>query len=196
MGVGRIQRQHPETSPAGKKFCTAARACEWSRGGRWCGRAPRVPWKFRQGKDSALRRGQLGSAEPGPVLPPALQDTGGCLEGNCGSTSDLPAPDSQVLPVLLLLLAKGQGQVLLGLCAGMNPKQAGPRVLFIDFHTPLPSQVWDQSLPQTPANETKSPPAVFIPSCPSKYLAFSKALCVSCLYVLCWWMRSGLCNFW
>lgn len=122
MGVGRIQRQHPETSPAGKKFCTAARACEWSRGGRWCGRAPHVPWKFRQGKDSALRCGQLGSVEPGPVLPPALQDTGGCLEGNCGSTSDLPAPDSQVLPVLLLLLAKAQGQVLLGLCAGMNPQ--------------------------------------------------------------------------
>uniref|UniRef100_A0A8C4PSX9 Receptor expression-enhancing protein n=1 Tax=Equus asinus TaxID=9793 RepID=A0A8C4PSX9_EQUAS len=52
-------------------------------------------------KDRALRHGQLGSAEPGPVLPRALQGAGGCLRSlwlhvqpirtSCPSSA-LPAP--------------------------------------------------------------------------------------------------------
>lgn len=42
-------------------------------------------------KDCALRHGQLGSVEPGPVLPHALQGIGDCLKGTSGCTHVWPA---------------------------------------------------------------------------------------------------------
>lgn len=79
------------------------------------------------------------------VLPRALQGPGGCSERPSGCASP-----PQALPSWLLLLVKGQGQVLPGPCTEMTynvPKQAGPRVLFIAFLIPLPSQGWEQSPP-------------------------------------------------
>ncbi|XP_042790564.1 receptor expression-enhancing protein 4 isoform X3 [Panthera tigris] len=58
-------------------------------------------------KDHFLRHEQLGSSEPGSVLPLALWSTRCYLEGTSGCMSDLPAPAAQALPPWLLLLAKG-----------------------------------------------------------------------------------------
>lgn len=79
-----------------------------------------------------------------------------------------------------------------GSVAGWKP------VLFIAFLIPVSSQVRDQSPPETPANETKSPL-----SCSHCFLSLKVLdslhqgpVCVSWLCVLCWWMRSDLCKFW
>lgn len=112
-----IQRQYSGTCPAGKKSCTEAAACVGSRG-----EAAGVGghFVFPEVSDKALRCGQVGSVLPGLVLPPALQDTGAVWR-ELGNPSDLPTSDAQALPVLLLLLAKGQGHVLPGLWTGLHP---------------------------------------------------------------------------
>lgn len=171
-GGGWAQRQYPATRPA------------WAAAGvRVVKRRPPV-WEGTLCSLEVQRRKKTrhpGTVESDLALPPALQGTGGCSQGNFGSTSGLPAPNAQAL-----LLAESQGQVLPGLHAEIPPnvaKQAGPRGLFIAFHTPLPFQVWDQSLPQTPANETKSPP-----SCVHAFLSFKVLSLLQglvCVMVVC-----------
>ncbi|XP_070231607.1 receptor expression-enhancing protein 4 isoform X3 [Bos mutus] len=90
-------------------------------------------------KDRTLRHGQLGSAEPGRVLPPALRGAGALPR-------DLWLYQQPSWPSWLLLTVPGHMQ---GRTHDV-PKQAGLTVLFIAFLVPLPSQMWDQSPPQTP----------------------------------------------
>ncbi|XP_061282937.1 receptor expression-enhancing protein 4 isoform X3 [Bos javanicus] len=90
-------------------------------------------------KDRTLRHGQLGSAEPGRVLPPALRGAGALPR-------DLWLYQQPSWPSWLLLTVPGHMQ---GHTHDV-PKQAGLTVLFIAFLVPLPSQMWDQSPPQTP----------------------------------------------
>lgn len=124
-----------------------------------------------------------------PVLPCALQGAGlfrgdGCLY--CSHSLACLHQLSRLCSPGSCCWLRAKGRCCWGHAQGCShsiPKQIGPRVLFIAFLIPLPSQMWDQILPivpsQVPANETKSPPSCVIPSCPSKYLtAFSKALCV------------------
>lgn len=56
-------------------------------------------------------------------------------------------------------------------------------VLFIALHTPLPSQVWNQSLPQIPAHETKRPPSGVHTFLFFKVLSFLEGLV--CVLVVC-----------
>ena len=90
-------------------------------------------------KDRTLRHGQLGSAEPGRVLPPALRGAGALPR-------DLWLYQQPSWPSWLLLTVRGRVQ---GRTHDV-PKQTGLTVLFITFLAPLPSQMWDQSPPQTP----------------------------------------------
>ncbi|XP_014948601.3 receptor expression-enhancing protein 4 isoform X2 [Ovis aries] len=90
-------------------------------------------------KDRTLRHGQLGSAEPGWVLPLALWGAGALLR-------DLWPYQQPSWPSWLLLVVPGHVQ---GSTHNV-PKQAGLTVLFIAFLALLPSQMWDQSPPQTP----------------------------------------------
>ena len=90
-------------------------------------------------KDRTLRRGQLGSAEPGRVLPLALWGAGALPR-------DLWPYQQPSWPSWLLLMVPGHVQ---GSTHNV-PKQAGLTVLFIAFLALLPSQMWDQSPPQTP----------------------------------------------
>ncbi|XP_040098613.1 receptor expression-enhancing protein 4 isoform X2 [Oryx dammah] len=93
-------------------------------------------------KDRTLRHRQLGSAEPGRVLPLALRGPGALPR----DLWPYQQPSWPSWPSWLLLMVSGHVQ---GSTHNV-PKQAGLTVLFIAFLTLLPSQMWDQSPPQTP----------------------------------------------
>ena len=106
--------------------------------------------------------------------------------GNSGNPSDWPTSDAPALPVLLLLLAKGQGHVLPGLCTRLHPQctvagcsQGAP----VAFHSPLPSQYRTRAFPITSANETQSPPSCVHSFLSFKALSLLQGLCESWTYV-------------
>lgn len=144
-----------------------------------------LPEGLNMEKDRALRHGQLGSSESGPVLSRALHSTESCLEGKSGCLHWL----LMLCPSWLLLLVKSQGaravRAMLRDAPAMHQRRLGPGFCLLPFSSLCLPRCGTRGLPDPLQMKPKAHPAMFIPSFPSKYVtAFSEGLyvCPGCMF--------------
>lgn len=116
-----------------------------------------------------------------PSLTPCLAGHWGCLEGTLATHLTSPHHMFRLCLSCSCCWLRAKGTCCQGSGQGYTPsvpKQAAASVLLLPFIALYLPGMGPEPSPWLLQMKPKAHPAVFIPSCPSKHLAFSKA-CVS-----------------